>query len=308
MKKVLITGATGFLGQALLQKMQQKRISVTGTTRRKNFNDNFLINIDELSEQTDWTHALKNKNIVIHCAGIAHSTPQDPKEFHRINVLATKRLLKQCITAGIKQFIYISSIGVNGNMTTDKAFTADDRPAFVNNYAKSKAECEKFIIDFLANKEMNYTIIRPPLIYGKKAPGNFGILLKILDRKIPLPLAGINNRRSFVGLENIVDLICHCILNTNAYNQIFLVSDNMDISTEKFLKKIGQLSKKPVYLFPFPKKIIKLLATLTGKETTYQGLFESLQIDITETCNKLNWNPPLSIDEGLLQCFDKEEK
>lgn len=301
---VLITGATGFLGSSLLDSLQNTTMSVKGSVRQQS-SDKSLINVGELSDKTDWSSALKGVDVVIHCAGMAHSNIRDYEAFYQVNVLATQKLLEQCVSNGVKQFIFISSIGVNGNITTDKHFSFNDKPNPLNAYAKSKAMAEKQIIDYLADKDMCYTIIRPPLIYGKNAPGNFGTLMKIVDKNIPLPLAGVGNLRSMVGLRNLMSLIECCISNEAAYNQVFLVSDNNDISTDDLLKTMGRLSGKSMLLFPFPKIFIQWGAKLMKKETVYQGLFESLQIDISET-NKLGWQPPYTVEQELAQCFNEE--
>lgn len=304
MTQILVTGATGFLGSALLKHLQTTGLVAIGSSRQA-VGEPSLISVGNLSETTDWSEALTGKTVVIHCAGIAHKVADD-KTLNEVNVLATKRLLEQCGAAKIKQFIFISSIGVNGSITTDKEFTASDMPNPVNAYTKSKADAEKNIIDYLADKDMYYTIIRPPLIYGKNAPGNFGTLMKIVAKNIPLPLAGVGNLRSMVGLRNLMSLIEHCISNEAAYNQVFLVSDNNDISTSNLLKIIGRLSGKYILLFPFPKVFIQWGAKLIKKETVYQGLFESLQVDISETCEKLGWEPPYTVEQELTQCFSEE--
>lgn len=305
MTHVLVTGATGFLGSALLKYLPEKKIQVVGSTRRE-INEPPLISVGELSEITDWSEVLQDIDVVIHCAGIAHDKSTVASSFNQVNVLATQRLLEQCIIANVKQFIFISSVGVNGNITTDEAFRADDKPNPMNAYAKSKADAEQCIIKYLLEQKISYTIIRPPLIYGRNAPGNFGMLMRIIDKNIPLPLAGVNNRRSLVGLRNLTSLIGCCILNETAYNQIFLVSDSNDISTNDLLKKMGKLSGKSVFLFPFPKVMIKRVARLLKREAAYQGLFESLQVDISETCNKLGWQPPYTLEQELAQCFGEK--
>lgn len=304
MTKILITGATGFLGGFLLESLQKQGVDVIGTTRKLADNKQ-LIATGDLSEEIDWSTALQNKDVVIHCAGLAHISPKNPHDFYRINVQATKRLLEQCIVAGVKQFIFISSIGVNGNITKDKPFTANDTPNPVNIYTKSKAEAEKCIKECVVGTDMSYTIIRPPLVYGRGARGSFGTLVKIMDKKIPLPLAGVDNRRSVIGIENLADLVFQCVLNLAAYNQTFLVSDGIDVSTETLLRKIEAISGTSIFLFPFPKRLIGCMATLVGREATYRGLFESLQVDITATNDRLNWEPPLTLDEGLANCFNQ---
>lgn len=302
--QILITGATGFLGNALLKYLQKKKVNVIGTTRQNTAAEKSLVTLGEITERTDWSNILVNKDVVIHCAGIAHVTPPNSDDLYQVNVLATHHLLEQCIIAGVRQFIFISSIGVNGGITTDTPFSITDIPKPINSYTRSKWLAEQSIIKRLETEDMAYTIIRPPLIYGINAPGNFGALGKIIDKKIPLPLARVNNLRSLVGIDNLIDLICCCILNYRAYNQTFLVSDNADVSTKTLLKEMGKVSGHSVYLFPFPLWIINGLTKLLRKEAAYQGLCCSLQVDIAATCEQLNWKPPYTLEEGLKRCFD----
>lgn len=301
--RTLITGATGFLGNALLKYLQKKKVDVIGTTRQNTVAKKSLVTLGEITERTDWSDILVNKDVVIHCAGIAHVTPPNSDDLYQVNVLATHHLLEQCIIAGVRQFIFISSIGVNGGVTTDTPFSITDTPKPINSYTRSKWLAEQFIIKRLATEDMAYTIIRPPLIYGKNAPGNFGALLKVIDKNIPLPLSRVNNRRSMVGLKNLISLIECCLLNEAAYDQILLVSDDSDISTRDLIKKMGKLSGKRVFLFPFPSIILKYLSRLMKKEAAYQGLFESLQVDISETCDRLDWQPPYTVEQELAECF-----
>lgn len=305
--KILVTGATGFLGSALLCSLRDMGIHVEGSIRRQN-SDKSLINVGELSDTTDWSKALAGKDVVVHCAGAAHNKSMSTETFHRVNVLATQRLVEQCLIEGVRQFIFISSLGVNGSVTKNNVYTASDQINPTNAYTKSKAEAEEFIVEYLADKDMYYTIIRPPLIYGSNAPGNFGALMRIIDKHIPLPLAGVDNRRSMVGIRNLISLIVCCMLNKAAYNQVFLVSDNNDVSTDELLRKVSKISGKSILLFPFPKVVIKYIAGWLKKEAVYQGLFESLQVDISETCNRLGWLPPYTMEQELTQCFQKTVK
>jgi nucleoside-diphosphate-sugar epimerase len=193
---------------------------------------------------------------------------------------------------------------VNGAETFTKPFLADDAPHPHSPYAQSKLEAESGLIDLSRTTQMSTVIIRPPLVYGHTAPGNFGALMRIVKRRIPLPLGRVTNKRSFVFLDNLVDLISVCITHPNAVNQIFLVSDDEDLSTTQLLKKMGNVFNKPTVLLPIPMFILNTAAKLAGKAKVAQQLLGSLQVDIQKTKSLLGWSPPFSVDDGLRKTAD----
>lgn len=247
---------------------------------------------------------------MIHAAARAHIMQEealDPlAEYRRVNVEGTLNLARQAAAAGVRRFVFISSIKVNGEATAPGSpFTADDAPAPKDAYGLSKAEAEAQLKQVAQETGMEVTIIRPPLIYGPAVKGNFASLISWVRRGLPLPLGGVtHNRRSLVGLDNLVDLILVCADHHKAANQIFLISDGKDLSTTELLKKIGKALGRPARLLWVPAGLIAFMASMVGKKVISQRLLGSLQVDIHKTCELLNWKPPVAVDEGLRRAVE----
>lgn len=241
---------------------------------------------------------------MVHAAARVHvmdDRASDPlAEFRRINVQGTLNLARQAAAAGVRRFVFISSIKVNGEATKlGIPFSADDIPAPLDPYGVSKMEAEQGLREIAAQTGMEVVIIRPPLVYGPGVKANFRAMMHWLTRGVPLPLGAIHNRRSLVALDNLVDLIVSCLDHPAAANQTFLVSDGEDLSTTQLLRRMGRALGKPVRLIPVPPALIKVGATLMGKRAVAQRLCDSLQVDISKTRQLLGWSPLLSVDEGL---------
>lgn len=219
-------------------------------------------------------------------------------EFIRVNAQGTSSLAREAAAKGVRRPIFISSIGVNGNSSA-APFTEEDPPAPVEPYAVSKLQAETVLREICAETGMEVVIIRPPLVYGANAPGNFGLLVKALARQVPLPLGAVKNRRSFVAIDNLVDLILICIDHPAAANQVFLVGDGEDLSTTELLVRLGDALGTPARLLPVPQKLMSFGLRVLGKTDLSRRLFGSLQVDITMVRNVLGWSPPVSVDEGL---------
>jgi nucleoside-diphosphate-sugar epimerase len=204
----------------------------------------------------------------------------------------------------VKRFLFISSIGVNGNINT-RPFTEDDEPNPAEPYALSKWEAEQGLWEIQRETGMEVVIIRPPLVYGPNAPGNFGSLMRWVEKGLPLPLGAIDNQRSLVALDNLVDLIITCIDHPAAANQVFLAGDGEDLSTTELLRGVARAMGKSAHLIPVPPSLLMLGATLLGKKAVAQRLLGSLQVDISKARRLLGWQPPVSVEEGLRRCFDK---
>jgi nucleoside-diphosphate-sugar epimerase len=266
--------------------------------------------VSGLNGVADWTQALQGVEVVIHAAARAHIMREgslDPLvEYRRVNVEGTLNLARQASAAGVRRFVFISSIKVNGESTLPGSpFTADDTPAPVDPYGLSKAEAEAQLKQVAQETGMEVTIIRPPLIYGLGVKGNFANLVSWLRRGLPLPLGGlIKNRRSLVGLDNLVDLILVCVDHPKAANQTFLVSDGEDLSTTELLMRISKALNRPASLLWVPAGIICFVARLLGRKTISQRLLGSLQVDINKTRELLDWNPAVALDEGLRRALE----
>jgi nucleoside-diphosphate-sugar epimerase len=253
---------------------------------------------------TDWQHVLTGGEVVVHLAARVHvmaDKSSDPvHEYRNTNVEGTLNLAQQAATAGVRRFVFVSSIKVNGEATkTGHSFSADDSPAPLDPYGVSKMEAELGLREIAAKTGMEVVIIRPPLVYGPGVKANFQTMVRWLSRGVPLPLGAINNKRSLVALDNLVDLIVTCISHPAAANQTFLVSDGEDLSTTQLLRRMGQAMGKSVRLIPVPPALLKAGAALVGKPELAQRLCGSLQVDISKTRQLLGWNPPITVDEGL---------
>ncbi len=303
---VLITGASGFVGGALCRDLVRDPSRVVTEVSRGNrlYASARHHVIRGLDQATDWRGAFEAVKVVIHCAARVHVMKDDPaqalSEFRRVNVAGTEALVKAAAQAGVKRFIFLSSVKVQGEHSMPgQPFSETGSPAPADPYGLSKLEAESAVISGASAEGMEFVIIRPPLVYGPGVKANFLSMMKWLDRGVPLPLGAIYNRRSMVALENLVDLIVTCIDHPAAANQVFLVSDGEDLSTTELLQRMGQALGKPVRLLPFPVSLIKASAALVGKREVAQRLCGSLQVDISKTRDLLGWEPPVSVDEAM---------
>ena len=304
---ILVTGATGFVGSSLVVRLAQEGVEIRACVRRDNAElpkGVQVVRVGNLTAETEWSHALSGVDVVVHAAARVHvmqDAAADPlQEFRRVNVQGTLQLARQAAAAGVRRFVFISSIKVNGEATQPgHPFTADDVPAPMDAYGVSKMEAELGLREMAAQTGMELVIIRPPLVYGPGVRANFHAMMRWLARGMPLPLGAIHNLRSLVALDNLVDLIVTCIHHPAAANQTFLVSDGEDLSTSQLLRRMGQALGEPARLIPVPPALLKLGAALLGKPAVAQRLCGSLQVDISKTRQLLGWRPPVSVDAGL---------
>ncbi len=309
MTKILLTGATGFLGSALLNSNNFKDIVVLGRNRPKEC-ENFLRT--DFDTNKTLFQELKNYEVIIHMVGRAHifeEKSNNPlEEYKKINTGITKYLAEQASKAGVKRFIFLSTVKVLGEKSAHNyPYNAFDIPNPKDFYAMSKLEAEKELIQVCDDSDMEYVIIRPPLIYGRKVKGNFLKLMKLVSMSLPIPLGSIDNKRSLVSTDNLIDLISTCVDHPNAKNQIFLVSDGKDVSTSELLKILIRSRGCKTKLFKFNKILLKYLLYLLGKQDLYERLFSSLQVDITHTKTQLEWHPRYKIEESLEKCWSSIE-
>jgi nucleoside-diphosphate-sugar epimerase len=302
---MLVTGANGFVGRALCALAISRGIAVRGITRSPcalaaGMEGFVTVSIDG---STVWQDMLTGCETVVHLAARAHvmaDTAESPlDDFRRVNVQGTLNLARQAAAAGVWRFVFVSSIGVNGIETIQRPFNVLDEVEPRSPYAKSKYEAELGLQALAAETGMEVVIIRPPLVYGPGARGNFGLMMRWLKSGLPLPLGAIHNQRSLVALDNLVDLLVTCITHPAAANQTFLVSDGEDISTTELLRRMRQMLDIPARLVPVPVSWLKLLAAGVGKSEMAHNLCRSLQVDIEKTRSLLGWTPPLTLDQGL---------
>jgi nucleoside-diphosphate-sugar epimerase len=300
--KVLITGASGFIGQSVANTLKNWGYETIRAARREQPGS---LLVGGLEPDTSWHEALISCEAVVHLAARVHvmsDRSSDPlAEFRRVNVEGSTNLARQAAVAGVKRFVYLSSVKVNGEFTkAGLPFTADDVAAPEDPYGVSKYEAEQLLKQIAIETGMKVVIIRPPLVYGPGVKANFESMMRWVTRGVPLPLAAVTeNRRSLVALDNLVDLIVTCLSHPAAANQTFLVSDAEDLSTADLLKRVGGALGHPARLFSMPPALLKLGATLVNRPGIYQRLCGSLQLDITKTRQLLDWTPPVCVDEGL---------
>lgn len=309
---ILLTGASGFVGKAVLQVAQQRSLKIRPVFRSidsaEGHSDAVLVS--GLDGAADWSEALQGIDVVIHLAARAHIMREDAvdplTEYRRVNVEGTLNLARQAAAVGVRRMVFISSIKVNGESTAiGHPYNADTPPAPKDAYGFSKAEAEAVLRQVGHKTGMEVTIIRPPLIYGPGVKGNFSSLISWVRRGLPLPLGGVtHNRRSLVSLDNLVDLILLCAKHPKAANQTLLVSDGEDLSTTELLRMIGKALKRPARLFLVPACSISFVADLLGKKTISERLLGSLQVDIQRTCELLDWKPLVTVDEGLRRAVE----
>ena len=306
-QRVLITGANGFIGRALCADAAARGFAVGAVTRAPCELPAGIEGwaVGSVDERTDWQEVLGGGyDVIIHLAARVHvmqDAATDPlAEFRRVNALGTLNLARQAASAGVRRFIFVSSVKVNGEATRPgHPFKADDVPAPLDPYGTSKMEAEQGLRELAAQTGMEVVIIRPPLVYGPGVKANFDAMMRWLRRGIPLPLGAIDNRRSLVALDNLTDLIITCTAHPGAANQTFLVSDGQDVSTTELLRRMGQAMGRPARLVPVPVGCLTLAAAMVGKRNMAQRLCGSLQVDIEKTRQLLSWRPPLTLEQGL---------
>lgn len=308
MANILITGISGFVGSALNEALHKQGIhTIRGTVRSSHhlYDENPNIYQVNLGANTKWDKPLDGVDVVFHTAARVHVMKEeltDPlAEFRQINVISTLNLARQAAAAGVRRFIFISSIKVNGEMTSlGQSYSAADTPAPIDAYGLSKKEAEDGLLELAAATGMDVVIVRPPLIYGPKVKANFASMMRYLDKGIPLPFGLVTkNQRSLVGLDNLTDFLILCIHHPSAANQIFLISDGYDLSTAELLRKMARAMNKSTILLPIPPLLLFLAAKILGKGVMAQRLLSNLQVDITKNYELLNWKPPFTQTEML---------
>src|SRR5690606_11922059 len=302
-----MTGGTGFVGSAVLARFLAEECMVTAVVRNSSAVLNGRVDkavVPNLTAQVNWEQVVAGQDVIIHSAARVHvmnDQSADPlAEFRTVNVDGTLNLARQAAAAGVKRFIFISSIKVNGEGTLlGSPYTAFDTPAPQDPYGISKMEAETGLCQIAEDTGMEVVIIRPVLVYGPGVKANFRSMMSWLNKGLPLPLGAVHNKRSLVSLDNLVDLIVTCIDHPAAANQTFLVSDGEDLSTAELLRRMGKALGKPARLLPIPASLLKMGAILLGKKEVAQRLLGSLQVDIYHTCDTLGWKPKVTVDEAL---------
>lgn len=302
--KILITGASGFVGQSLVWRLseikREFRIASRHPAERVAHETMAVGNIDR---HTDWSGALTGIDTIIHLAArvhVMHETAADPvAAFRQVNAEGTANLARQAASAGVRRLIFASSVKVNGEATTGAPFTENDVPYPQDPYAISKWEAEQALRAIAAETGLEVVVLRPPLIYGPGVAGNFRRLLDAVAKGMPLPLGAVENRRSLLYVGNFVDAMITCLDHPSAAGQTFLLSDGYSMSTAELIKRVAIALGRPARLLALPPRLLRAGAALLGRRAAADRLLGSLEVDDSAIRGELGWNPPYSVAEGL---------
>lgn len=311
----LVTGASGFIGRHIASELSTQGAGVVASVRAAPENWVSAYSglrwciVGDINSQTDWQPALQGVQTVLHCAARAHVMLENAvdalSQYREVNVVGTLRLAQQAAVLGVKRFVYLSSIGVNGNQSTTP-FTEASEPQPHDAYAISKWEAEQALLTLAGQTGMEVVVIRPPVVYGPGAPGNFGSMVRWVQRGVPLPLGAVSNQRSLVALDNLVSLVLLCAdraRSPQAANQVFVVADGEDLSTSALLRKVARAAGRPSRLLPVPSSWLRAGASLLGKRPVADRLLGDLQVDATKARRLLGWQPVVTMDEQLAKMF-----
>lgn len=303
--RVLVTGVSGFVGRALCPALRAAGHSVLGAVRRGDGQPDTVVSGD-LGPSCEWFDRVDCPDVIVHLAARVHQMNERKEDAERLhqqaNTQATLALARRARERGVRRFVFVSSVKVNGEGRS-QPYRADDIPRPADAYARSKADAEAGLMQIAAQGGMEVVIIRPPLVYGPDVGGNFGSLLKWVRRGYPLPLASVTgNRRSFVAIDNLVSLVVLCIDHPSAAGAIWMVSDDQDVSTAGLLQRMAAALGRPARLWPLAPALLKLIAVICGKQAAMSRLCGDLSVDVSATRRVLGWSPVVSLEEGLRRC------
>src|SRR5712691_2369296 len=307
----LITGATGFVGQAMCRKLLAFGWNVSGTIRPALHDMSDLppgvtpCSVGSLSPGTDWRRALSGIRLIVHLAARVHimkETAEDSlMEFRQVNTHATERLARMAAQTGVKRLVFLSTVKVNGEDSGIRPFNETDPAHPRDAYAVSKWEAEQALKRVGDETKLEIVILRSPLVYGPGVKGNFLRLLQTIKSGIPLPLASVHNSRSLIFVENLVDAIMICATHPQAAGKTYLLRDNEDVSTAQLLKRLARAMHRPARLWPFPPAALRFVAQLLGMSAEAERLLDSLQVEDSKIRKELGWKPSFSVDEGFME-------
>jgi nucleoside-diphosphate-sugar epimerase len=304
---VLVTGATGFVGTALRDALRAGNVAHRAAARRPALNGliDDTITVGEIRGTTDWSAALSGMSAVVHLAARVHvmkETASDAlAEFRRVNTEGTEHLARAAAKAGVRRFVYVSSIKVNGEVTHGRPFSPADAGSPVDPYGVSKWEAEVALARVASETGLEVVVVRPPLVYGANVRGNFLRLLKLARLGLPLPFGAARNLRSLVFVRNLADALVRCIEHPKAVGQTYLVSDGEDLSTAELCRRLSRALGKTPRLLPVPTGVLKSVAAVAHRDAEFQRLFGSLQVDSSSLRAQLEWQPPFTVDQGIAE-------
>jgi nucleoside-diphosphate-sugar epimerase len=298
---ILVTGANGFVGRALCDHLTHKGMNTYALLRRpqENLNVKQQFIVENLLEHADWGPILKGINVVIHTAGLAHVRGRPDKDYYDINTEITKKLALECVKAGVKRFVYVSSTHVHVSSASPDILTPESSFNPKTAYGKSKLLAEKALREIEKGSGLEIVIVRPPLVYGPNVSGNVLTLLKAIKKNMPFPFGNIQNRRSMIFIKNLTDALSVCATHSAAHGHTFFVSDDRPLSIGELIQGLATGMDKRANLFYFPEILMKIPFKLLGKSETLEKITGSLQLDISPIQKTLGWRPPVSVEEGL---------
>jgi nucleoside-diphosphate-sugar epimerase len=305
MRRVLVTGAAGFVGSTLCDVLSKAGYRVRAALRIDRLVPGSVserIVVGDIGAGTDWREALMDVDIVIHLAArahIIHDIRADSRLYFETNAQGTRFLANASAQAGVGRFVYLSSVKVNGEATINRAYSAFDKPAPQDAYGTSKWLAEKYLTEIAETTGLDAVIVRSPLVYGPGVRANFLRLLRVVDKEWPLPLGSVENRRSLVSVWNLCEFLVQALQNPLARNRTWMVSDGDDLSTPELIRRIGLAMGRRVRLLPFPVDLLKLIGGLVGQRAETARLCGSLAVDVTHTRRELGWSPSITVDESI---------
>ncbi len=298
---ILITGANGFIGRALSEYLSKAQHSVFALVRTPHpdlqVQDQFIV--CDFLKQDDWSLIFKGIDVVIHLAGIVHTKGLSVQDYDEINSELTKKLATECVKAGVKRFVFISTVNVHGCSSSKEILTIKSPTKPLLSYGKSKLQAEEILRDIEKKDGLDVVIIRPPVVYGPYAKGNVDLLIKAIQMNIPFPFAGVKNRRSLIYLDNLVDAIALTAIHPDAKGHTYYVSDDHSLCIVELIQKLGKGLEKSPLLFPFPQILLRVPLKLLGKEEMLEKITGSLELDISDIKTSIGWKPVVSVEEGL---------
>ncbi|CAE6880928.1 Male sterility protein [Vibrio sp. B1REV9] len=303
--KILLTGATGFVGQRLALIHSDCRC-VVRKGEDYEFEDKFIV--DSIDANTNWVQCFYDVNAIVHLAGIAHKIGTSSKDYINVNTEGTLRLASEAAKFGVKRFVFVSSIGVNGVTTQLERFAPDSTFNPHNDYAQSKYEAELGLKKIAEETGLEVVIVRPTLVYGPNAPGNFGMITKLVNKLPVLPFGLANNRRDFIAVQNLADLLVTCATHPDATGHTFLASDGETVSIKEFTNAIADGLDKNVIQLPVPVSLMRLVGKLTGKSAMIEQLYGNLEVDSSNIKEVLGWTPPLTMKHAMATLRDSGVK
>lgn len=310
-EKILVTGASGFIGLALLRQLIDDGWDAIGAARRPTRSDGACCMSPSLEETADWRPLLAGRDVVVHTAARVHVMNEDPatarREHFRVNTEGTLNLARQAAECGIRRFVFVSTVKVMGEVSI-KPFLTSDTPIPCDPYAESKFAAEVGLRQIAETTGMEWVVVRPPLVYGPGMGGNLATLVRWLKLGIPLPFGAIDNRRSLVGRDNLIDFVTLCLDHPSAGNALFFVSDDRDLSTSELIRLLSGALSVRTMLVPLPTGLLTAIGHLLGRHQTMQRLCGNLQVDISDARQRLGWSPPVSVEEGLHRAVRSVER